>query len=157
MNSSNSTMAIFQRFGTVLCLSAALLLSCGLYLSMPLPAYGQRFYMPTEDISDAYSNGISDVMVEASGTVERLLSDDDVGSRHQRFIVRVSTNQTVLIAHNIDPDIGSRIDSLRVGDRVSFRGEYEWNELGGIVHWTHRDPDGDHPDGWIEHNGVRYW
>ena len=113
--------------------------------------------MPTEDITEAYKNGISDVMVEASGPVERLLSDDTVGSRHQRFIVRVGPRHTVLIAHNIDPDIGSRVENVRGGDEIRFRGEYEWSELGGIVHWTHRDPDREHPDGWIEHNGVRYW
>ncbi|MEO1590404.1 MAG: DUF3465 domain-containing protein [Cyanobacteria bacterium J06632_22] len=113
--------------------------------------------MRTEDITDAYHNGISDVMVEADGTVDRLLSDDTVGSRHQRFILRVGPRHTVLIAHNIDPDIGSRVDNIQVGDTVHFRGEYEWSELGGILHWTHRDPDKEHPDGWIEHNGVRYW
>ncbi|MEO0539704.1 MAG: DUF3465 domain-containing protein [Cyanobacteria bacterium P01_A01_bin.105] len=134
-----------------------LLLCCALSLSAPAPAQGQTFYMPTENITAAYQTGLSDVMVESTGVVERLLSDDNVGSRHQRLIVRVGPDQTVLVAHNIDPDIGSRVENIRVGDTVRFRGEYEWNELGGIVHWTHRDPDREHPDGWIEHNGVRYW
>ena len=148
---------MFQKLAKALGQLTALLLCFALYLSSPQLAYGQRFYMPTEEITAAYNNGISDVMVEASGTVDRLLSDDTVGSRQQRFIVRVGPRHTVLIAHNIDPDIGSRVENIQVDDEIRFRGEYEWSELGGIVHWTHRDPDQEHPDGWIEHNGVRYW
>ncbi len=42
------------------------------------------------------------------------------------------------------------------GDRVTVKGEYEWNERGGLIHWTHRDPRSAHEDGWIEHANVRY-
>ena len=92
--------------------------------------------------------------VRGSGTVTRVLSDDNDGSRHQRFIVEVSPGRTVLIAHNID--LAPRVQSIRAGDTVSFHGEYEWNDRGGVIHWTHHDPRGSHPGGWIEHNGRRY-
>ncbi len=95
----------------------------------------------------------SDLIVEGIGEVIRLLEDDLDGSRHQRFIVRLDT-YSVLIVHNID--LSPRITSLSVGDFVSFKGEYEWNDRGGLVHWTHKDPKAWHPDGWIEHNGQRY-
>lgn len=36
------------------------------------------------------------------GVVDRALSDDNDGSRHQRFILRLASGQTLLIAHNID-------------------------------------------------------
>ena len=62
--------------------------------------------------------------------------------------------QTVLISHNIDR--APRIDSLRVGDRVEFQGEYEWNPQGGVVHWTHHDPAGRHAGGWLKHEGKTY-
>ena len=88
------------------------------------------------------------------GRVERLLSDDLEGSRHQRFILRLGSGQSLLISHNID--VAPRINALRVGDQVRFRGEYEWNQQGGLVHWTHDDPKDWHADGWLEHNGVRY-
>ena len=88
---------------------------------------------------------------EGQGTVARILSDDNEGSRHQRFIVRQASGQTILIAHNID--LAPRVSPLNEGDSISFRGEYESNEKGGVVHWTHLDPHGQHPDGWINRDG----
>ena len=92
--------------------------------------------------------------VQGQGTVSRILSDDNEGSRHQRFILRLASGRTLLIAHNID--LAPRISSLRTGDTVSFYGEYEWNDRGGVIHWTHHDPQGRHASGWLEHNGQRY-
>ena len=90
----------------------------------------------------------------AEGNVTRILADDDDGSRHQRFIVRLATGQTILIAHNID--LAPRVEGLKVGDAVEFSGEYESNPQGGVVHWTHRDPRGQHAAGWIRHGGRTY-
>ena len=39
---------------------------------------------------------------------------------------------------------------------IEFYGEYEWNEKGGVVHWTHRDPRGNHESGWLKHKGSTY-
>lgn len=102
----------------------------------------------------AYTDWQSGQQVQGKGVVLRSLSDDNEGSRHQRFIVRLNTGQTLLVAHNID--IAPRIPLLRDGDAVAFNGEYEWNEQGGIIHWTHRDPQGRHVSGWIEHEGRTY-
>lgn len=107
-----------------------------------------------QDIASAYASKTSDVQVMGSGEVVRILADDNVGSRHQRFIVKLATTQTILISHNID--LAPRINSLNVGDRVEFYGEYEWNEKGGVVHWTHHDPSGRHADGWLKHNARKY-
>ncbi len=106
-------------------------------------------------VLEAFKNRQSNVMVEnVSGAVETLLLDDAEGARHQRFIIRIGRDQTVLVVHNID--MAPRINSLIKGDRVSVKGEYEWNERGGLIHWTHRDPRNSHEDGWIEHRRVRY-
>jgi hypothetical protein len=88
------------------------------------------------------------------GVVVRVLSDDNDGSRHQRFILRLASGQTLLIAHNID--IANRIEALRIGERVEFYGQYESNPEGGVIHWTHHDPDGSHVAGWLKHNGMVY-
>ena len=92
--------------------------------------------------------------VSGSGRVVRILSDDNDGSRHQRFILGLSSGQTLLVAHNID--LAPRISSLSTGDTVKFYGEYEANPQGGVIHWTHHAPQGRHVAGWLEHRGRRY-
>jgi hypothetical protein len=114
---------------------------------------GVRDAAGDEAIAEAFARRRSGVWLESSGMVESLLSDDRQGSRHQRFIVRLRTGQTLLIAHNID--LAPRVP-IREGDRVGFRGEYEWNDRGGIIHWTHDDPQGRHAGGWIQHEGQTY-
>jgi hypothetical protein len=105
-------------------------------------------------VGRAFKDRTSNVQVEGEGVVTRMLADDLDGSRHQRFIVRVASGQTVLIAHNID--IAPRVDGLQTGDYLRFYGEYVWNEEGGKVHWTHHDPKGRHVAGWLKHNGQTY-
>ena len=113
-------------------------------------------YTGTDDneIERAFKTRTSNVQVKGEGMVTRLLQDDVEGSRHQRFIVRLSSGLTVLILHNID--IAPRVDGLQEGDRLGFYGEYIWNSQGGKVHWTHRDPDGKHVAGWLKHNERIY-
>lgn len=111
---------------------------------------------PADDaaLGRAFANRTSDIQVEGRGKVSRLLADDVSGSRHQRFIVRLASGQTLLISHNID--IAPRVADLRVGDTVRFYGEYVWNAKGGLIHWTHHDPQGRHVTGWVIHNGKTY-
>ena len=104
-------------------------------------------------IAELYSSRLSGEMVEFEGLVVKILSDDLKGSRHQRFIVKVSSNHTVLIAHNID--IAPRVP-LKKGSAVHIYGQYEWNDKGGVVHWTHRDTIGQHEEGWIKFEGKIY-
>lgn len=103
---------------------------------------------------DAYRNQQSDVQVSGSGIVIRILKDDTQGSRHQKFILKLSSEQTIIIAHNID--LAPRINSIATGDLVRFYGEYEWGKKGGVVHWTHHDPRGRHVGGWLKHHGKTY-
>ncbi len=107
----------------------------------------------TQLIVESFEAGRSDVWVQASGQVARVLADDNEGSRHQRFLVELSTGHTVLIAHNID--LAPKVPLSR-GDQVEFRGEYEWNDRGGVVHWTHHDPRGRKAGGWISHRKKTY-
>lgn len=104
--------------------------------------------------AQAFQQRKNDVQVQATGTVVALLSDDNEGSRHQRFILELGNGQTLLVAHNID--LAPRIDRLQKGDTVEFFGEYEYTDKGGVIHWTHHDPQKRHVDGWLKHQGSIY-
>lgn len=105
-------------------------------------------------IAELFRKQQSDTWVEASGTVKKILPDDSDGDKHQRFIVRLSTDIEILIAHNID--VGARVP-VNEGDSVTFRGEYEYTDKGGTVHFTHAPKyERKQPGGWIEHKGKKY-
>ncbi|MCA9302987.1 MAG: DUF3465 domain-containing protein [Phycisphaerales bacterium] len=101
----------------------------------------------------AIDNKESGVIIEAAGVVVKTLPDDNDGDRHQRFIVKLPSGRTVLVAHNID--LAPRVPVHEM-DIVEMKGQFEWNDQGGVVHWTHHDPGGWHEDGWIRHDGSIY-
>ena len=108
----------------------------------------------TAKIAAAYKQKRSNIQVYATGKVIKILPDDNRGSRHQKFIIKLKNNQTLLIAHNID--LAPRIVNLKVNDMIEFFGEYEYNAKGGVIHWTHHDPNKKHKNGWIKHKGTKY-
>ncbi len=100
-----------------------------------------------------YEQQTSGVMVNTSGKVIKILKDDNQGSRHQKFIINTRENISLLIVHNID--LAPRVP-VKLNDIVTLYGQYEWNHKGGLVHWTHHDPNKRHEEGWIEYQGVKY-
>jgi hypothetical protein len=145
------TACAFFAFATVSCVGPAAV------TERRTPGADERRKGPKADddaIGRAFESRASDVQVEGEGTVSRVLPDDLSGSRHQRFLVRLASGQTLLVSHNID--IAPRIDGLGEGDAVAFKGEYVWNEKGGVIHWTHHDPQGRHVAGWVKHNGRTF-
>jgi hypothetical protein len=117
-------------------------------------ATAQQTKFSNEHLIDAFHARRSNIQVQGSGEVVRVLPDDRDGSRHQRIIVAVAPSHTVLIAHNID--LAPRVENPQAGRRIEFNGEYEWNERGGVVHWTHHDPQGRHEAGWVKYGGRLY-
>ena len=158
-------MKINQRFlrQTVLPLVAILALVLWQYFT------GEGLHVPRDDgpgftadedvasapgvVEAAYAARRSKTWVEVDGEIVRLLSDDQEGSRHQRFILELASGHTVLVAHNID--LVERIP-VRKGDSIRLRGRYEWNDRGGVIHWTHHDPEGRIQGGWIRHRNESY-
>jgi len=104
-------------------------------------------------IRNAQNNTSAQFWVGLNGKIVQKLKDDDKGSRHQRFIISPSDGITVLVAHNID--LASRVPT-DVGDIISLYGRYEWNNRGGVIHWTHHDPNAKRKGGWINVNGQIY-
>ena len=107
-----------------------------------------------DKIMQAYQQQRSNIQVQAQGTIKTILPDDNQGSRHQKMILKLENGLTVLIAHNID--LAPKIEGLKKGDKVEFYGEYEYNQKGGVIHWTHHDPQGKHIDGWLRYQGRMY-
>ncbi len=148
-----------RRYGKRSLVAGLLLLAIGIVRFVSDGGHGETESTPRQRAGDdalieaAFEQERSDVDVRFSGTVSRTLSDDNQGSRHQRFIVELASGHTVLIAHNID--LAPKVP-LTVGDRVEISGEYEWNDRGGVVHWTHHDPQGRREGGWIRHEGELY-
>ena len=91
-------------------------------------------------VAVAWKRGLTDETSE-TGTHQRLILDLD------------GSTQTLLVTNNVS--IGKRVPAA-VGDHLLVHGEYVWNEQGGLVHFTHHDPQGSHEGGWIDRLGVRY-
>lgn len=115
----------------------------------PSPATASR-----SDTAAVFDASDDERQIRGTGTVVKILPDDNKGSRHQRFILELASGQTLLVAHNID--LAPRIADLEEGDTVAFNGEYADNARGGVVHWTHHDPQGRHAGGWLKHEGQTY-
>lgn len=105
-------------------------------------------------VSD-FQNHRSQLEVTADGTVIRLFPDRTGSSgTHEQFIIRLRDKDvTVEIEHNIS--IGARVP-VAVGDQVVVHGEYIWNAQGGLIHFTHHDPEGTHESGYIIDKGKTY-
>ncbi len=75
-------------------------------------------------------------------------------SEHEQFDCRADDGRTIRVIDNVT--LAPRVP-VRPGDRVTVQGE-EVHDRGQppIVHWTHHDPHGHHPDGFIEFDGRTY-
>lgn len=105
-----------------------------------------------EKLESLFRKHQSNKIITIDAKVINILSDDRQGDKHQRLIIK-SGNITLLLAHNID--IASRVP-VKKGDLINVRGEYEWNEKGGVIHWTHKSDSNRHESGWIKHNKKKY-
>ncbi|EPO2912080.1 DUF3465 domain-containing protein, partial [Vibrio cholerae] len=101
------------------------------FLLVLTSCFSVSLYANDAVLQQAYQSQQSDLQVQGFGQVAKVLPDDNDGSRHQKFILKLNSGQTLLVAHNID--LAPRIPNLKVGDSVEFYGEYEWNKKGGVL------------------------
>jgi hypothetical protein len=85
--------------------------------------------------------------------VVEILPDDVHGRRHQKWVVALADQRRVQVVFN--SDFGPRVP-VQLGQMQDVAGEYIWNSRGGILHWTHYDPRGRRPDGFVQINGQIY-
>ena len=129
--------------------------AAGLVLGLLLAACGNTAQADNAAIAADFEAHKSSVEVTAEGTVVRVLSDQAGPSgRHERFIIRLAGQDlTIEIEHNVS--IASRVP-VKTGDHLIVHGEYVWNAQGGLIHFTHHDPQGSHEAGYVIDNGNRY-
>ncbi len=79
-----------------------------------------------EVLARAFEQRARNLQVEGQGVVQKVLADDDDGSRHQRFIVALASGQTLLIAHNIDlaPKSSACAKAMRCPSAASMNGTH---------------------------------
>jgi hypothetical protein len=104
----------------------------------------------------AYSAGRSRVEVVADGRVTRVLGvQAGRVSPHEGFLLRLASGCSLVVRVEANTDFTGSIP-VAPGQNVLVKGEYEYYPLGGVIHWTHRDPRGRHEGGYIETGGHIY-
>jgi hypothetical protein len=105
----------------------------------------------------AYAAGRSKVEVVADGAITRVLGvQPGAISPHQGFLLRLGSGCSLIVRVEANTDFTGPMP-LAPGERVVVKGEYEYYPLGGVIHWTHRDPRGRHEGGYIEAGGRSYF
>lgn len=96
-------------------------------------------------------SGANRPQVMVTGVISKILPEDHDGLPHQKYTLTVDSQIKILIVSNLD---FGRVP-LVVGKTVSVCGEFK--KVGqGMVHWTHFDPHGGHPDGFTILDGKLY-
>jgi hypothetical protein len=104
-------------------------------------------------VIEAQEEHLNKVELTVRAKVKKILPTDTEGLPHERFLLELSNRTTVLVAHDLKmaPSV-----PIQEGDMPIIRGEYIWNERGGVIHWTHHTDTPRHEGGWIFLNGTRY-
>lgn len=105
-------------------------------------------------IMNAFRAQRSDVQINFTGKIKFMLPYDDKPPRHQQWVMELSNGHTIKVAHNTD--LAPQVPNLGKGDTVTVYGEYEYNEKGGVIHWTHHDPRKRHIGGYVQFEGKKY-
>ncbi len=107
-------------------------------------------------VCDAFAAGRSHVEVVADGRVTRVLGvAPGRTSSHEGFLMRLGSGCNVVVRVEANTDFTGTFP-IAPGDAVVVKGEYEYYPIGGVIHWTHRDPRGRHEGGSIEIRGHTY-
>jgi hypothetical protein len=126
-----------------------------LFAVLWLAACGASAQPDDAAIVNDFHNHQSNVEVTADATVVRLLADRTSSTgTHEQFIIKLASGDlTIEVEHNIS--IAARVP-VKEGDHVIVHGEYVWNAQGGLIHFTHHDPQGTHEGGYIQDGGMTY-
>ena len=104
-------------------------------------------------VEKAYYDKESDLMVEVTGEVVRVVRPVEGNEGHQEFQMSLPNGQVLLVVRNTSARDRAPVE---VHDRVTVRGDYQWSEMGGVVHGAQRDYSMDRRHGWVEIDGKKY-
>jgi hypothetical protein len=122
-----------------------------------LPACAATQAPDDRAVCAAYSANRSHVEVVADGSVTRIFGvRAGRVSPHEGFLMRLASDCSVVVRVEANTDFTGPIP-LTAGEHVLVKGEYEYYPLGGVIHWTHRDPRGRHEGGYIQAGGNLYY
>jgi hypothetical protein len=108
-------------------------------------------------VCSAYADQRSHVEVVADGAVTRLLGvQPGRVSPHEGFLLHLASGCSLVVRVETNTDFTGPIP-LALGEHVLVKGEYEYYPLGGVIHWTHRDPRGRHEGGYVAAKGTVYF
>jgi len=102
----------------------------------------------------ANANGHVEVYLP-NATVTRVLGERESRSGlHEGFLIVPSPAQSARQI-KVEDNVGiTGPIPLRRGDIVSLLGQLECDDY--VIHWTHHDPRGRHPSGYVKVNGTLY-
>jgi hypothetical protein len=107
-------------------------------------------------ICQAYAGAQSHVEVFGQGRVVAVLGmSRGISGEHEGFLLKLDGGCDLLLRVEVNTDITGPIP-LHPGEVAKVKGEYETDETGGVIHWTHHDPRGRHEAGYIVAGGKTY-
>lgn len=103
-----------------------------------------------------YASGAEKAEVLAQGTVVALMGTSNGPSgEHESFLLKLNHDCDLLLRIAVNTDITGPVP-LKAGETVEVKGEYDTDATGGVIHWTHHDPEGRHINGYIIADGKTY-
>ncbi len=107
-------------------------------------------------VCDAFNARRSHVEVVAAGTIYRILGTREGRSgSHEGFLIRLDSGCKASIKVETNVSLTGPVP-LAGGEAVEVKGEYEYNPLGGVIHWTHHALGGHHEGGYVKAANVLY-
>ncbi|MEO9170498.1 MAG: DUF3465 domain-containing protein [Candidatus Baltobacteraceae bacterium] len=107
-------------------------------------------------VCSAYQSQRSHVEVVATGKISRMLGTrDGRNGSHEGFLVKLDSGCDLVVKVETNVSLTGPVP-LQTGEAVTIKGEYEYYQMGGVIHWTHRDPRGNHEGGYVQAGGATY-
>jgi hypothetical protein len=115
---------------------------------------GLRFSSNSTLFTRAWQQRLSGVQLSMEGKISRVFSAGETDAGQQKFVLQLAQGQSVTVIH--DATLGAAIEGLAVGETIEVSGEYHWTADGGIMRWTHRNPEDNRQAGWVNYKGRLY-